>query len=133
MNATENDQIKGELSALIQSPEFAETIGNAIVARLLPGPATNTDHDSTLRATLPLLREYTSKLQEYAPKTGFWAWSRNTGRNPSLEKILPTAKKLAQFVSQRLDGAQDDLLRLELELRLVEYEAALSTAQKRTG
>src|SRR5579871_4774932 len=44
-----------------------------------------------MQSILPLLKEYTAKLQGYPAST-------------SLQTLLPAAKKLAQFVSQRLRG-----------------------------
>ncbi len=70
---------------------------------------------------LSLLKEYTVRITD----------SRVSALKAEyVLRMLPTAKKLAQFASQRISRAPSDLLRMELELRLAEYESALSLVSK---
>jgi hypothetical protein len=73
-----------------------------------------------LRDILALLKEYTAKLENVDI-----AQQRDQAY---FARIQPAARKLAQFVSQRLNGVDEGALHLELELRLAEYEAALQKA-----
>jgi hypothetical protein len=80
----------------------------------------SSDKQWQLRSILPLLTEYTTKLQDI---------DFNEKRDETyFNEIQPAARKLAQFVSQQLDSVSDDAPRLELELRLAEFEAALRQA-----
>ena len=89
--------------------------------------------DATLSRALPLLMEYTTKLNEFAgPSVSGTVGTKSASAvTASVRQYLNAAKKLAQFVSQRLNTAQDDLLSIELHLRLAEYEAALASAESR--
>lgn len=86
------------------------------------------DPDITLRGVIPLLIEYTQKLKDLSwietPKRG-------TKVDSPIKATLFAAKTLAQFVSQRLNWPKDDLLRMELQLRLAEYEMVYLAAEKR--
>ena len=74
----------------------------------------------SIRSVLPLLTEYTAKLRNLdvnEPEDQMY-----------FQNLQPSARKLAQFVSQRLSREEEGTLRLELELRLAEFEAALRQA-----
>ena len=75
---------------------------------------------------LPLLKEYTGKLNDFS---GNGHRKAGTKVPAPLQQYLIIAKRFAQFVSQRLATAHDDFLTIELQLRLAEYEAALATAE----
>lgn len=112
MNEIDN-AAQEQLLAQFQNPEFAA----ATIRTLLSRSESRDDPDAMLRSLLPLLKEYTKKLQTLT--------TNNSVDQKYLTRIQPPARKLAQFVSQRLNKADDDVLRLELELRLAEFEAAL--------
>jgi len=89
--------------------------------------ATKDDDYDTLIA---LLREYTEKLNHYtddARKSGTVFNRQVTAR------LLPVAHELASYASQQIEyRGYDDLTRLELQLRLAEFESALTTADKKS-
>lgn len=124
MNATE---IETGQQDVIQRIHLAEAIATALLARASDA---SPDSDARLRGMVPLLSEYTQKLQEYATDAAMRKGSLPNLSRTGLSQLLPVAKKFAQFVSQRVNRITDDLLRMEIELRLAEYEAALSAAQR---
>ncbi|MBY0460687.1 MAG: hypothetical protein K2V38_25495 [Gemmataceae bacterium] len=104
------------LAAYFQSPEGADALAHALIAALKEqGRA---DPDARLRALVPLLKEYTRKIEQFTS-------GNVTNDDPGVQRILASAKRLAQFVSQRLHRVEDEVLRMELEIRLAEYEAVL--------
>jgi len=88
----------------------------------------------SLAHLIELLTEYTDKLvrwnEEYARLTEAKRVDSLGQLHLRFRQFLPTAKKLAQFASQRLTWSTDPLVNLELELRLVEFEAAYLFAMK---
>ncbi len=86
------------------------------------------DPDVVLRPLVPLLIEYTEKLRDLT-------WADTPKRRAKVDLPVKTAlyaaKKLAQFVSQRLSRPTDEVFRMELELRLAEYEMVYTAAKKR--
>ncbi len=98
--------------------------------------------DSYGRRAVPLLKEYSQRLQELgrairqarndleAERTGTARWNSLQSEFFSLKQLFlrlkPAAVKLAQNVSQHVEHAKmNDLTRLELSLRLAEFEHAL--------
>jgi hypothetical protein len=116
------------------------------------------DIPSQAQLVIPLLGEYAEKLREIfkAMRRMRRAGQRITGRLPAekdvqredrLERevrlaefdfekrrlmlLLPPAKELSRFVSQMVEHSPlDDVVRIELRLRLAEFEAALHIATR---
>jgi len=86
-------------------------------------PPNEVDQEST--RLLTLLQEYTGKLNAIVEKAPNDPPAREQVRRRG-RRIVPAARKLAQFASQRLTWSEDALLNLELELRLAEFETALA-------
>ena len=76
MSPNPNEEVKLTLSTLLQNPEGASAIGHAIVAELVRQKNDALDPDANHRSLLPLLKEYTLKLQEFAAGTPIWGGSR---------------------------------------------------------
>lgn len=83
------------------------------------------DTEQSEQRLLPLLQEYTAKLQALAENLPELPSERKNAKQRSAI-LLSAMKKLAQTVSQRLTFPDDYVLRLELELRLAEFEMALA-------
>lgn len=97
---------------------------------------------------IPLLKEFTQKLgnigkeaqelmMQLATRGGFFGHStdlvalRQRLLRDSFKQLRPAATQLAQHVSQLVEhGGLEDLTRLELRLRLAEYEATLRSAEE---
>lgn len=109
MNATEVEP---------QSSPLAQEIAKTVIAGLSSPLKANLDPDAKLQSLVTLLQEYTEKLHQYATGAGPLRSDRS---GTGFKLFFPAARKLAQFVSQRLNRVSDDLLRMELELRLAEY------------
>ena len=116
-----DDSVRNEVLAVCQSPEFADSIARAILNRAETIRAEpRHDQDAWARSVLPLLKEYTTKLEGII--------IMDPGAQHYLNSLQSAARNLAQFVSQRMSNTKDDVLRLELQLRLAEFEAALRQA-----
>jgi hypothetical protein len=108
--------------------------------------------EAALRELLPLLKEYTGKLNRSTtmlhrirseidpasvkPQSRDFrvAERKHEARTDLLKKLLPHARTLAQFASQQASQLQDDdTLRLEVLLRLAEFESAIAIAQKNSA
>ena len=80
------------------------------------------DEDESLVA---LLSEYTDKLKRLGDDTS------QPARREFLSRLSPVAEDLARFASQKIEHMRlDELMRFELQLRLAEFEAALTIAQQ---
>ncbi len=107
---------------------------NAAASEKLASEASNdaaTDPDAKMRELLPLLAEYTQKIRQYKSDTGLFGGPLRSTQ--SLAGFYTAARKLSQFVSQRLNRVKDEFLKMELELRLAEYEAMLGVARGPLG
>lgn len=82
-------------------------------------------HQEPYARLVLLLQEYTEKLQRFHEQATSPAGDSSRFRS-QFKRMLPSARKLAQFASQRLTWGEDELSRLELELRLAEFEMALN-------
>ena len=89
-----------------------------------------------LRPLLQMLADYTVKFDEVGRRMVrivALAGADHEEYDPDhlsdaqwLFQIYPHAKKLAQHMSQKLESDLDDSIRIELELRLADFEVALS-------
>jgi hypothetical protein len=107
----------------------------------MSGPATTSPANPFVDRVIPLLKEYTEKLNGIKMEANKLRRPTSTGVSldhrvwndlqTKLQALTPPAKSLAQHVSQKLEhGALDEVDRLELWLRLAEFEHALLAAEK---
>lgn len=127
---TAYDQPSASLGG-VSVEKLAHAIGVYLSSLRAPQPeqTKDEDRDAALRKTLPLLIEFTEKIKNIPQSFGIPVASRiDMQEQHAIRTFLNSAKKLAQFISQRINGISDITLRVELEIRLAEYEAVLSIA-----
>jgi len=80
---------------------------------------------------IDLLSEYTDKLNALALSPPVIVPKGKIGPQGILPRLKPIAEDLARFASQQIEfGGLEPLNRLELQLRLAEFEAALEGASR---
>ena len=89
----------------------------------------NTKNFDETDSLMALLTEYTEKLNSIADIAALGTM-RRMDRETLFQKLIPPAQELARFASQQIEfKGLDELRRLELRLRLAEFEAALRSAK----
>ena len=89
--------------------------------------------DELVKIAIPLLKEYGEKLRVIAVRAqnGKKGSAEQADLATMMKRLGPPAKQLAQQVSQLIEHAHlDEMTRVELMLRLAEYEHAYLAAQK---
>ena len=113
----------------VAPPEMTSEEAKASLARAITSPdsVSSDKPDNELYSLIPLLKEYTLKLQQILSGNSYVNSLPDNARQKAVQRITPASRRLAQMVSQRLNRVKSDFLRIELELRLAEYEAALAS------
>ena len=89
--------------------------------------------DELVKIAIPLLKEYGEKLKDIVERNqnGKKGSADQDDLATMMKRLGPPAKLLAQQVSQLIEHAPlDEMTRIELMLRLAEYEHAYLSAQK---
>lgn len=109
------------LTPALESAEVSAGAGGSRAKRPADARFTPAEANS-LRSLLDTLSEYAKRLREFSPPSpDGHEWAR---------RVLPAARKLAQHMSQKLESRLADDTRVELELRLADFEAALELAEE---
>ncbi len=87
------------------------------------------DGREELPSLISLLREYTEKLAKFAERK-----IDPITRAEFARRLFPAAMHLSSYTSQKIEHQElDELARIELRLRLAEFETALKTAKADSG